>query len=106
MKIKFGQTYHDNDLIFCHLDGIPYRPTSINKPFKKFIALSGVPKIRFHDLRHTHATLLLEMNVNPKIVADRLGHSTVKITLDTYSHASMGLQSDVANMFSQKARKA
>lgn len=106
MKLKLGLEYQDAGLVFCHVDGIPYRPTSLNRPFRKLIELSGVPEIRFHDLRHTHASLLLEMNVNPKIVADRLGHSTVKITLDTYTHVSLGLQSDVANMFSDKANKA
>lgn len=106
MKLKLGKEYQDNDLIFCHLDGVMYRPTSLNRPFRKFIELSGVAKIRFHDLRHTHATLLLELSVNPKIVADRLGHSSVKITLDTYTHASLEIQSDVANLFSKKARKA
>lgn len=105
-KLKLGPEYQDNGLVFCHVDGMLYRPTSLNRPFNRFIELSGVPKIRFHDLRHTHASLLLELNVNPKIVADRLGHSSVKITLDTYSHVSIGLQSDVANLFSDKARKA
>lgn len=105
MKLKLGPEYQDNDLIFCHLDGIPYRPTSINRPFRKYIELSGVPPIRFHDLRHTHATLLLELNVNPKIVADRLGHSSVKITLDTYTHASLEIQANVADLFSKKAKE-
>lgn len=106
MKLKMGPDYRDYDLIFCHPDGMPFRPTSLNRPFNKCIELSGVPKIRFHDLRHTHATLLLELKVNPKIVADRLGHSTVKITLDTYSHASMEIQQNVADLFASKAQKA
>ncbi|MFT8319294.1 MAG: site-specific integrase [Bacillus sp. (in: firmicutes)] len=104
-RLKFGPEYQDNGLIFCHPDGKPFRPTSLNRPFRKYINIAGVPKIRFHDMRHTHATLLLELNTNPKIVADRLGHSSVKITLDTYSHASIGLQSDVANVFSKKVNE-
>jgi integrase len=106
MKLKFGPEYKDFDLVFCHLDGDLFRPTSLNRPFKKYIELSGVPYIRFHDMRHTHATLLLELSVNPKIVADRLGHSSVKITLDTYSHPSLDIQADVANLFSKTTRKA
>lgn len=106
MKIKIGSHFKDNDLIFCHTDGIPFRPSSMNRPFKRFIELSGVPYIRFHDMRHTHATLLLELGVNPKIVADRLGHSSVKITLDTYSHPSMDIQADIADLFSKKVQKA
>lgn len=106
MRIKFGPEYKDYDLVFCHLDGEIYRPSSLNRPFRKYIDLAGVPYIRFHDMRHTHATLLLELKVNPKIVADRLGHSSVKITLDTYSHPSMEIQSDVADLFSKSTRKA
>lgn len=106
MRVKFGPEYKDHDLIFCHLDGDLYRPTSLNRPFRKYINESGVPYIRFHDMRHTHATLLLELKVNPKIVADRLGHSSVKITLDTYSHPSLDVQADVANLFSKSTRKA
>jgi integrase len=105
MRLKFGPEYNDLDLVFCHLDGMMYRPTSLNRPFRKYIELSGVSYIRFHDMRHTHATLLLELNVNPKIVADRLGHSTVKITLDTYSHPSLNIQKDVAKMFTNAAQK-
>lgn len=106
MKMKFGPDYQDNDLVFCHKDGLIFRPTSLNRPFRRFIERSGVPYIRFHDLRHTHATLLLEMKTNPKIVADRLGHSSVKITLDTYSHTSLDMQSDIADQFSKRVRKA
>lgn len=103
-KIKLGPEYEDNNLIFCHPDGKIFRPTSLNRPFRKYIELSGVPYIRFHDMRHTHATLLLEMNVNPKIVSDRLGHSSVKTTLDTYSHASLEIQKDVADLFMKRAK--
>lgn len=105
LKLKTGSLYQDHGLVFCHEDGTPYRPTSMNRPFKRMIEMSGVPQIRFHDLRHTHATLLLEMKVNPKIVADRLGHSSVKITLDTYSHASLEIQSEVADLFAERAKK-
>lgn len=106
MKLKLGKEYIDNDIVFCHEDGMFYRPTSINRIFSRFIDKSGVSKIRFHDLRHTHATLLLELGVNPKVVADRLGHSSVKITLDTYSHVSLDLQKDVAEVFSKRIKNA
>ncbi|WJQ84601.1 tyrosine-type recombinase/integrase [Brevibacillus brevis] len=55
-----------------------------------------VPKIRFHDLRHTYATLLLVQGVNPKVASGRLGHATIKITLDTYTYVLPSLQKDVA----------
>lgn len=105
LKMKLGPAYEDNDLIFCHPDGKVFRPTSVNRPMKAFIERSGVPKIRFHDLRHTHATLLLELGVNPKVVADRLGHASVKETLDTYSHVSLSMQGNVAELFSKKANE-
>ena len=104
-KLKLGPEYLDQDLIFCHPDGKIFRPSSINRPMRAFIERSGVPKIRFHDLRHTHATLLLELGVNPKIVAERLGHASVKITLDIYSHVSMSMQSNAAELFSEKANQ-
>ncbi|NMH69676.1 site-specific integrase [Bacillus sp. RO3] len=105
MKMKLGPEYEDNDLIFCYPDGKAFRPSGINRPMKAFIERSGVPKIRFHDLRHTHATLLLELGVNPKVVADRLGHSSVKETLDTYSHVSLSMQGNVAELFSKKVNE-
>ncbi|MBS4173518.1 site-specific integrase [Bacillus sp. FJAT-49736] len=106
MKLKLGKEYHDSNLIFCHPDGRYFYPTGICRVMDKYIELSGLNKIRFHDLRHTHATLLLELGVNPKVVADRLGHASVKITLDTYSHVSLDLQSDVAETFSKHLKKA
>ncbi|WP_034757683.1 site-specific integrase [Rossellomorea vietnamensis] len=105
LKMKLGPAYEDDDLIFCHPDGKVFRPSSLNRPMKAFIERSGVPKIRFHDLRHTHATLLLELGVNPKVVADRLGHASVKETLDTYSHVSLSMQGNVAELFSKKANE-
>ncbi|QYY44384.1 tyrosine-type recombinase/integrase [Aneurinibacillus thermoaerophilus] len=60
---------------------------------------SGLPKIRFHDLRHRHATLMLKQGVHPKIVSERLGHSNINITLDTYSHVFPGLQEAAAKEF-------
>lgn len=58
---------------------------------------AGLPRIRLHDLRHTHATLALQAGVHPKIVSERLGHSTVSLTLDVYSHAVPHMQRDAAD---------
>ncbi len=57
---------------------------------------SGLPRIRLYDLRHTYATLALQADIHPKVVSERLGHATVSITLDTYSHAIPALQEDAA----------
>ena len=64
--------------------------------FKPLLKRAGLPQIRFHDLRHTCATLLLDRNVNPKIVSEMLGHATIAITLDTYSHVLPNMQSEAA----------
>ena len=64
--------------------------------FKRLAAAAGVPPIRLHDLRHTSATLALAAGVHPKVVQERLGHSSISITLDTYSHVVKGLQHEAA----------
>ena len=64
--------------------------------FEQLVREAGVPRIRFHDLRHTCATLLLSSNVNPKIVSEMLGHATIAITLDTYSHMLPNMQDGAA----------
>ena len=71
-------------------------PTAVTKRFRILAEASGLPPIRLHDLRHTHATLALEAGVHPKIVSERLGHSTVSLTLDVYSHAVPHMQKDAA----------
>ena len=65
-------------------------------PHKKTLKESGLPDIRFHDLRHTSATLQLQQGTNPKIVQERLGHSSISLTLDTYSHVLPDMQNEVA----------
>lgn len=98
-RLKLGEAYEDHDLVVCSWNGQPINPTDINKDFTMAIKLSGVPQIRFHDLRHTHATILLQMGENPKVVSERLGHSEVGITLDTYSHVLPNMQKELANNF-------
>ena len=98
-KLALGSGYEDNGLVFCREDGIPYRPSSLNRPFNRLTKKAGVPQIRFHDLRHTHATLLLETGANPKVIADRLGHADIKTTLNTYSHVTANMQDKAMNDF-------
>jgi integrase len=69
---------------------------NIRRTFKRLIIVSEVPEIRFHDLRHTHATLLLSKGVNVKDISERLGHCNIKVTLDTYSHVLPTMQEGVA----------
>ena len=91
--------YTDLDLVFCRTLGTQLPPRDLSKCFERAMFKAKVKKIRFHDMRHTHATLLLLQNVNPKIVSERLGHANVRITLDTYSHLLPNMQADTAEAF-------
>ncbi|MFN2488898.1 MAG: site-specific integrase [Actinomycetota bacterium] len=83
------------------LDGEgPLHPTAVTKRFNRLVAASGLPRIRLHDLRHTHATLALSAGIHPKIVCERLGHSSVAFTLDVYSHSNPHLQEAAAESIS------
>jgi integrase len=99
-KLKNGRIYQEKNLVFSQEDGGFVSPPSVNILFTRFIDRSGLPRIRFHDLRHTHATILLQMGVNPKVVSERLGHSSVQITLDVYSHVTKEIKKDISKDFS------
>jgi integrase len=84
---RVGSLWSENGLIFASETGDPLGRRAVTaSKFKPLLKRAGLPEIRFHDLRHTCATLLLTRNMNPKIVSEMLGHSTIAITLDTYSH--------------------
>lgn len=87
-----------DDLVCTELDGAPIHPSRLSHEFGNRLRLLGLPDARFHDLRHSHATFLLMMGVNPKVVQERLGHATVTITLDTYSHVVPSMQQAVAGI--------
>ncbi|MEK4207133.1 tyrosine-type recombinase/integrase [Paenibacillus sp. FSL R10-2788] len=91
-----GKQYTDNDLVICTNNGSPCSPRNLMRTYYSLLDKISVPKITFHNLRHTHATLLLLAGIHPKIVSERLGHSSVKITLDTYSHLLPTMQEDAA----------
>lgn len=115
-KVAAGSEYKDNDLVICTSKGTPVRHRNVNRSFDRLmeeintladeikrstrIEVPHLPRIRFHDLRHTHATLLLLADVNPKIVAERLGHSKISVTLDIYSHVLPNMQEGVADKLS------
>jgi integrase len=88
----------DEDLIFCHSDGRAMLPDSITHAWIKMTRKLGL-NVRLHDARHTHASLLLKQGVHPKIVQERLGHASIQLTLDTYSHVTPGLQAAAAESF-------
>ncbi|MEH7418641.1 site-specific integrase [Neobacillus drentensis] len=100
-KLLLGQDYHDFDLVFAQKNGKPIQPTEMARNYRKFVEISGLPYIRFHDLRHTHATLMLQQGIHPKVVSERLGHSTIGITMDTYTHVLPNMQKEAAQQFEQ-----
>ncbi|MBJ6361314.1 tyrosine-type recombinase/integrase [Paenibacillus sp. GCM10012307] len=88
------------NLVVCTNTGNQFFPRDLKKIFDRLILKAGLRKITFHDLRHTHASLLLKQNVHPKIVSERLGHASIQMTLDTYSHLMPNMQHEVAeNLF-------
>jgi integrase len=89
----------ERDLIFSTIDGKPLRPNTVSRAWTILATRAGVKVIRFHDARHTHATLLLQAGVNIKVVQERLGHAGIQITLDTYCHVTPGMQKDAAIQF-------
>ena len=90
-----------DDLVFCNPDGSPLVPAVVTHTFTKIARRSGFPGLRLHDLRHSHASLMLQDGIHPKIVQERLGHSSIQITLDTYSHVVPGLQKQAALRFEE-----
>lgn len=101
--MKIGRT--DVDLVFPNQLGNIQEPRKVIQHFHRLIERAGVPKIRFHDLRHTHASLLLQQGVHPKIVSERLGHSNISITLDIYSHSVPSLQKQASEVFDSLLKK-
>ena len=94
-KLKVGALWENKDLVFCNSMGGYLHPTSsIQKNFWAILKKAGLPRIRFHDLRHSAATLLLGMGVHPKIVQEILGHSNISMTMNTYSHVLPTMQKE------------
>jgi len=98
-RAKLGVPLKDDDLVFSTLEGKPLRPNTVSRAWTMLAARAGVKVIRLHDARHTHASLMLKQGVHPKIVQERLGHASIQITLDTYSHVAPGLQEAAAAQF-------
>jgi integrase len=95
-RLLLGQAYQDHGLVVCQADGKPIDPRNFTRYFDRVLRQAGLPRIRFHDARHTFATLMLELGESPKTVQTMLGHSRVAITLDIYSHVSLELEKKAA----------
>jgi len=92
-RLKIGQPWHDLDLVFTNKIGRPVEITNLtHRHFRPLLRKAGLPTIRFHDLRHTAATLMLGAEVNVKVVSEVLGHSQTAFTMDRYQHVSTAMQ--------------
>jgi len=99
LRIQLGIGLNADDFVFIRSDGSPINPNAISLAFRRIIKRAGLKDIRIHDLRHTHATLMLKAGIHPKVVSERLGHANIGITLDIYSHVLPGLQEAAAEKF-------
>ncbi len=90
--VKLGKRLTDEDFVFCHHDGTLLDPSTISHEFSRILRRAKLPLMPLHGLRHSHATLLLQAGTHPRVVQDRLGHCSIRVTLDTYSHVVGGLQ--------------
>jgi integrase len=96
-KMRMRNVWEDGDLIFPNEKGKPMaRQSLVHRSYKALLKRAGLPDIRFHDLQHTAATLLLRLGEHPKVVQERLGHATIAVTMDIYSHVMPDLQRDAA----------
>lgn len=96
-RLAAGAGYQDHDLVFCHPDGQPLHPEAVSKTFERRVRRSGLPYIRFHDLRHTHAAHLIAAGQDALVIAKRLGHASVSFTYDKYGHLMAKADSNAAS---------
>ncbi len=92
--------------MFVTRNGTPFLHRNIERHFKETLVKSGLPGIRFHDLRYTFASIMLAQNVHPKALQEALGHSSISLTLDTYSHLMPGMQQEAAGKLDEALRVA
>ena len=100
-RAMLGASLKDDDLVFSDIEGKPLLPNTVTHAWIKLVRRIGIKPIRLHDARHSHASILLKLGTHPKIVQERLGHASIQITLDTYSHVAPGLQEAAAARFDQ-----
>jgi integrase len=86
-RLQWGQEWHDLDLVIDRGDGAPMRPDTISASFRRTMRRGGID-LRFHGLRHGHATLMLASGADLKVISERLGHATIAITADLYTHVA------------------
>jgi integrase len=104
-KLKAGEAWQEHDYVFCTMHGTHLNPNHIVEEFKKLLNQAGLPNIRFHDLRHSAASLLLSLGTHPKVVQELLGHTQIGMTLDVYSHLLPGMQEEAMSKLDEALKK-
>jgi Phage integrase family len=104
--LRLGTRLSDETFVCAREDGLPLQPDSFTHDWDRKIATTYLPRLRFHDLRHAHATHLLAAGIHPKVASERLGHSKIGITLDLYSHVLPNMQADAAAIVDGALRAA
>jgi integrase len=100
-RAMLGKQLTDDDLVFSDTDGKPLLPNTVTHNWIKLVRRTGIKPIRLHDARHSHASSMLKQGTHPKVVQERLGHASIQVTLDIYSHVTPGLQEAAAARFDQ-----
>ena len=95
-KTQAGEFWRESSLVFTQRNGKPLWPNRVSQEFASIVARNGLPRISLHDLRHAHATLMMAIGVHLKVVSERLGHTSIAMTADIYSHVLPGLQEQAA----------
>jgi integrase len=105
-RLRLGSLWEDQGFVFTNHTGGPLHVNSLVAQYEKLIKTAEVPRIRFHDLRHTSATLLLAQDIHPKIVQERLGHADIGMTLNRYSHVTPSMQREAAEALDKAIENA
>lgn len=106
LKRRLGKDYNDEGFVIAGRTGNFITPNNLGRAYRRCIKNVDIKKIRFHDLRHTHASMLFALKVHPKIVQERLGHSSIQVTLDRYSHMIPNMQEAVADSLESAFKKS
>lgn len=105
-RMKWGEAFTDSGHVFTKEGDEPLHPTPVSRHLADMAKTAGVPAIRFHDLRHSHATLGLAAGVPLKVMSERLGHASTQITSDLYQHVIPGMGADAAAKIAGLLRRA
>lgn len=105
-QLEFGEFWQNTDYVFTQVDGTPVVPALVTQDFARLVKRESFPHLTLHGLRHARATLALSAGVNPKLVSERLGHSTIEVTMNTYSHVLPGMQEEAALALELLLRRA